>query len=152
MTSGVKLEAQLDGKWEDLSRYFQPDSFRTHATRVGENTISAMGPRTQARLVAYAVRVKARPMLVETYGPSGNPTVAACRATTALSARDRAQMASRGPGGRGPTPPSRRLATFGMRVVLDDSAQGWHLEGDTPRQRKCYLRAVDRWMRAGGGA
>lgn len=107
-----------------------------------------MGPRTRERLVAYAVRVKARPTLIEQYGPSGNPTVALARAATITSALDRAQLAKQGPGVKIPTPPNRRLATFGMRVVLDDSVAGWHLEGGTPRQRKCYLRAVARWTRS----
>lgn len=109
-----------------------------------------IGPRTRERLIAYAVRVKARPMLLDVYGPSGSQMVAECRAERALIQLDRAQVRKQGPGGKGPTPPNRRLATFGMRVVLDDSPQGWHLEGGTPRQRKCYLRAVRRWTMAGG--
>src|SRR4051812_30642502 len=114
---------------------------------MGMQIRTEMGPRTRARLVAYAVRVQRLPLLKDVYGPSGNPMVAAARAGTATSASDKAKRANKGPGGRGPTQPNRRLAAFGMRVEIDERERdGYRLVGGTARQKRCYRRAVDQWL------
>lgn len=156
----MKLETQNpDGTWDDLTAYVEQGSLRLLAEVQGQQPIphlgrslrakvaKPMGPRTKQRLIAYSVRVKSLPLLRDTYGPSANPTVALARAATRTSALDRALLKKQGRGGRGPTPPNRRLATFGMRVVLDDHApDGYRLVGGTARQQRCYRRAVDRWL------
>jgi hypothetical protein len=104
--------------------------------------------RTAQRRAAYRARVASLAERIDTYGPSGNPTVAAVRAQTALNERDRAERQKGGAGGTGPLAPDRRLATFGMRVALDDGEPyGYRFTGGTARQWRCYRRAVERWTR-----
>jgi hypothetical protein len=137
-----------EGGAEQQHRMHRMQPLHGHLGRsLRSKLVKPMGPRTKQRLVAYSVRVKSLPLLKDTYGPSANPMVALARAATLTSALDRAERMKQGPGGVGPTPPNRRLATFGMRVELDDSYEGHQLVGGTARQRKCYRRAVARWTR-----
>lgn len=149
-----KLEIKTaDGDWRDITEMLFPHPMHPR----GGKTMNALhrniragkyrtGPQTRARRAALAKRAQGFAVLLEATDGVGNLTVTAVRAQTSLNERDRAERARGGRGGTGPTSPNRRLATFGMRVELDDSPDGYHLVGGTVRQRACYRRAVERWV------
>jgi hypothetical protein len=152
MDTKVEIET-ADGIWDDISRFIAPYppshplGSRGQLRRVMRSAPKYIGPRTTARLAAYAARVESLPLLRETYGPCANPTVAGVRAQTRLNERDRAERSGRGQGGTAPTHPNRRLAAFGIRVEVDESTSlGYRLVGGTARQQACYRRAVERWL------
>lgn len=151
-----KLEVKTaEGDWRDITEMLWPGAVRggkigtgprVRRGTPGATVLRVIGPRTRARRAALAKRAQGFAVLLEATDGVGNLTVTAVRAQTSLNERDRAERARGGRGGTGPTSPNRRLATFGMRVELDDSPDGYHLVGGTVRQRACYRRAVERWV------
>lgn len=144
----MKIEAKLGEDWHDLTRYMQAGGEHAPRWLPRHERKPLLGPRRTQRRAQLVQRM----LTLDPERPH-NPVVAAVRAQTDLNERDRAARNHKGKGGTGLTRPSRRLAAFGMRVEIDGTQPyGYRLIGGTQRQRACYLRSVDRWVRAGAGA